>query len=310
MRPIVNAMDGPKKTASDIYSDVLSAVVDSRNYGTLCSSTEELLEAFESYNKSNNLSKNKEERVVGSMDAVSLYPSLEANRSAEIIIEEVIRSEVNFENIDSHELGIYLRKNLSSEYIEEKGYSKFLPRKVLDGKSNYDNDENENYNVDEFLEDMENMFNDIDFMSHDEYIETIIDSTSTMGEDTNETSGVNEENDTASSMGKAPDATSSTGGEDNKASNEVETFESKNEEKREKNPSKKKNKSYWEAAETDLDDNNRKILVAEALGILCKVVMNNHVYSFNGKIMLQTGKGCIGDEAIGVIAWLVMIWWS
>ena len=157
---------------------------------------------------------------------------------------------------------------------------------------------------------MENMFNDIDFMSHDEYIETIIDSTSTMGEDTNETSGVNEENDTASSMGKDPDATSSTGGEDNKASNEVETFESKNEEKREKNPSKKKNKSYWEAAETDLDDDNRKILVAEALGILCKVVMNNHVYSFNGKIMLQTGKGCIGDEAIGIIALIIMIWWS
>ena len=38
--------------------------------------------------------------------------------------------------------------------------------------------------------------------------------------------------------------------------------------------------------------------------------MNNHVYSFDGKIMLQKGKGCIGDEAIGVIACIIMIWWS
>ena len=38
--------------------------------------------------------------------------------------------------------------------------------------------------------------------------------------------------------------------------------------------------------------------------------MNNHVYTFGGKTFLQKGKGCIGDTAIGVIALLVMIWWS
>ena len=48
IRPIMNAMDGPKKNISDILSDVLHTVVESNNDGILCSSTEELLEAFES----------------------------------------------------------------------------------------------------------------------------------------------------------------------------------------------------------------------------------------------------------------------
>ena len=38
--------------------------------------------------------------------------------------------------------------------------------------------------------------------------------------------------------------------------------------------------------------------------------MNNTVYQFEEKILLQSGHGCIGDRAIGVIALLVMIWWS
>ena len=38
--------------------------------------------------------------------------------------------------------------------------------------------------------------------------------------------------------------------------------------------------------------------------------MNNHLYTFENKTYLQVGKGCIGDEAIGVIASIVMIWWA
>merc|ERR1711954_630276 len=51
MRPIENAMDGPIKNISEVYSDVLLGIVKSKNTGVLCSSTEELLEKFESDNK-------------------------------------------------------------------------------------------------------------------------------------------------------------------------------------------------------------------------------------------------------------------
>ena len=45
------------------------------------------------------------------------------------------------------------------------------------------------------------------------------------------------------------------------------------------------------------------------LAILTSVIMNNHVYTFGGKVYLHEGKGSMGDRAIGVIANIVMIWW-
>ena len=100
MRPIVNAMDGPKKNISDTFYDI-AAPVDSNDEGIMCFSTEELLETFESSNKrSDSLPKeSKVKTIIGSMDAVSLFTSLEDERSAEIVRDEVRRSKVNFEDI-------------------------------------------------------------------------------------------------------------------------------------------------------------------------------------------------------------------
>ena len=53
--------------------------------------------------------KEKRKRIIGSMDAKSLFTSLKAKRSAEIIKEEVLNSKARFENVDIEELGIYLR---------------------------------------------------------------------------------------------------------------------------------------------------------------------------------------------------------
>ena len=77
-----------------------------------------------------------------------------------------------------------------------------------------------------------------------------------------------------------------------------------------KNKTKKPRTSYWEHVERKFTNDERKMLVAESLAILCKIIMNHHVYSFGGKTYLQQGHGCIGDEAIGVIANMIMIWWS
>ena len=74
--------------------------------------------------------------------------------------------------------------------------------------------------------------------------------------------------------------------------------------------SKTKERKYWKPIERDLTSQERKTLVAEVLAVLCKVIMNHQVYNFGGKTYLQQGFGCIGDEAIGVIAWIVMLWWS
>ena len=61
------------------------------------------------------------------MDAKALFTSLTANRSAEIIKEEVVNSNIKFENVNMEEVGIYLRENLSNEYIKDNGYDELLP---------------------------------------------------------------------------------------------------------------------------------------------------------------------------------------
>ena len=100
------------------------------NKGILCSSTVELIEAFESANKSDDPNIPLKKRNIGSMDAVSLFTRLDSDKSAAIVKEEVLKSKVWFENIYVHELGVYLRKNLLQVYMQDAGYDDLLPKQV------------------------------------------------------------------------------------------------------------------------------------------------------------------------------------
>ena len=73
--------------------------------------------------------------------------------------EEVVKSGVKFNNVDVHELGIYLRKNLSSEEIQQGGYEDLLPRNIKSKPKNKQNtiDNNDLY---EYVEDIECLFDD------------------------------------------------------------------------------------------------------------------------------------------------------
>ena len=72
----------------------------------------------------------------------------------------------------------------------------------------------------------------------------------------------------------------------------------------------KSTKSYWKHREKIFSKTEVRKLVAEFLKVLCHIIMSCHVYKFGGKTYLQQPHGCIGDEAIGVIANIIMIWWS
>ena len=73
---------------------------------------------------------------------------------------------------------------------------------------------------------------------------------------------------------------------------------------------RKRGRSYWKQPEKAMSSSDKRNLISEYLGLICKVIMNHQVYNFGGKTYLQEGYGCIGDEAIGVIAWVIMIWWT
>ena len=163
MRPIVNAMVGPKKALSESYSKVLNYISESEKSNTVCKNTEELLEAFEQFNKDNTENKNngeKEVMIIGSMDAVSLYPSLKVDRAEEIIRQSIIESRINIEGLDVTEIGIYLRKNLNDKEIEEKGFKDLLPQNIKTKNKNKQENQNQNENLEEsdFEEEMQNLF--------------------------------------------------------------------------------------------------------------------------------------------------------
>ena len=144
MRPMVNAMMGPKKALSEIYSKVINYVVECEETETVCKNTEELLGAFEEFNKNNentrntNDGKEKEKLIIGSMDAISLYPSIKVDRAEEIVKQKIIESDIKLEGLDVMEIGKYLRKNLTSKEIGEKGFKQLLPQKVKNKDSKHE----------------------------------------------------------------------------------------------------------------------------------------------------------------------------
>ena len=95
-----------------------------------------------------------------------------------------------------------------------------------------------------------------------------------------------------------------------KSSKPDTVHESDSEEEKVKKQKKKKKKNIWKESNKAASKNEIKALVAEMLGILTGVIMNNHVYTFGGRIYLHERKGSMGDRAIGVIADIIMIWWS
>ena len=64
------------------------------------------------------------------MDAKALFTSLEAKKSSELVCEETLNSVVKFDNVDLEELGMYLRKNLSEDYIKANNLDDLLPKRV------------------------------------------------------------------------------------------------------------------------------------------------------------------------------------
>ena len=72
----------------------IKAMSPKGNKGILCSSTEELIEAFESANKYDDSKRPLKKRIIGSMGVVSLFTRLDSDKSAAIVKEEVLKSKV------------------------------------------------------------------------------------------------------------------------------------------------------------------------------------------------------------------------
>ena len=72
--------------------------------------------------------------VIGSMDVKALYPSIEIDFAVDKCIEMIIKSESNFEKIDTEELGLYLSLTMDMEERKKLKIEDFCARRKRAGK--------------------------------------------------------------------------------------------------------------------------------------------------------------------------------
>ena len=73
--------------------------------------------------------------MIGSLDVKALYPSLDIDATAEIVIEMFVESEFQVEGIDYSELGLYLAINSMRPELNEINIAEFCPtRKYKTGE--------------------------------------------------------------------------------------------------------------------------------------------------------------------------------
>ena len=101
---------------SYFISKILKEITD--DAPTVCDSTEDMMAAIREANESRIIGENT---VIGSLDVVALYPSLDLDFTIEKVAEEFHDSEVKIDGIDYEELGLYLSLHKDEEYLSNKG---------------------------------------------------------------------------------------------------------------------------------------------------------------------------------------------
>ena len=130
VRPVCDVSDSYGHKLSHFLCKILKEVDDEQE--TTCDSTEDMIAAIEKANAEHN---DNERKVVGSMDVKALYPSLDIGFTTEVVCEEFFNSEVEVENVDYAEMGLYLKLNRSDEYIRNSKLEEVCPkRKYRNGK--------------------------------------------------------------------------------------------------------------------------------------------------------------------------------
>ena len=135
-RPVVSGCSGMQLSLSNLLSDHLESLANSRENPIEVISTEDMLSRVNSYNENHtleNVSKddqNREKVLVGA-DCVQLFPSLKAAQSGRIVREAAIKiisqSGLEIRGLDYQELAKYVRMNMSDFEIQARKLNKIIP---------------------------------------------------------------------------------------------------------------------------------------------------------------------------------------
>ena len=127
-RPVVGASSGMTMRASEVLCDVIDAVGKSHPDQQECPSTEACC------NKMEDSEVIIEERgvnvIVGSIDAVGLYPNLNIPLAAREVSKEWMESGMEVDNFDYRAAGVYLASTCTKEAIIEVGLGGVIPERI------------------------------------------------------------------------------------------------------------------------------------------------------------------------------------
>ena len=124
VRPVCDVSDSYGHKLSYFISTILKEITD--DAPTVCDSTEDMLAAIKEANESGKIGENT---VIGSLDVVALYPSLDLDFTIEKVAEEFHDSDVRIDGVDYEELGLYLSLHHNEAYLNNKGILVHCPRR-------------------------------------------------------------------------------------------------------------------------------------------------------------------------------------
>ena len=125
-RPVVAAASGLTSRAEDCLADLLAPLVTTDTTSVEDKSTEEvLMQLQEAEMRIRELGLT--DTMVGSLDAKSLYPSLDHAGSAEMVARYVEESTVEIHGVDWRAAQICIASNLSETHIKDEGLQGLVP---------------------------------------------------------------------------------------------------------------------------------------------------------------------------------------
>ena len=123
-RPVCGAVVSSNYRVSHFLSSILRPLI--KQAPTVCESTEDMLSRIKECNEQCELGSS----VVGSMDAIALYPSIDIEFSVSVCVQLIAESDMEFSSTDVDELGLFLCLTTPVGVLEEAGILKFCPRRM------------------------------------------------------------------------------------------------------------------------------------------------------------------------------------
>ena len=130
MRPLCGAKECSTRRTSYLLCQLLTPLI--HEGGTQCGATEELLSQFERVNRVRDADPRW---VVGSLDVVSLYPSLDIEVCSIMVARALMDSDLVFKGVNWMEVALYLRYHMDQEMLETEGLAGFCPKRRFDRRA-------------------------------------------------------------------------------------------------------------------------------------------------------------------------------